>query len=266
MIFFNDAMIAELKAHYNVIDSNKDIVTNQIVTFSAQVKYVSDEIEKADKLLTATERVEKAGPPPVTSKFSLEESSALKDGMGKKQLLLDENFKEFASATSMSLKPALASLRSTMNQLYGILKDALITLRNIRSALGFVKIPFTDFDNNIKADLDDIIAAMNQWKVMLKGVKTAVKDLEGNLDNVLNAYRPYIDTALFEGTKFHDVILLNKASYNAFESAEMVFQDIQYQLDGNKAQAVTALDGLANQVVANLEVLLDQIKRGSINI
>lgn len=264
--FFNDAMIAELKAHYNVIDSNKDIVTNQIVTFSAQVKYVSDEIEKADKLLTATERVEKAGPPPVTSKFSLEESSALKDGMGKKQLLLDENFKEFASATSMSLKPALASLRSTMNQLYGILKDALITLRNIRSALGFVKIPFTDFDNNIKADLDDIIAAMNQWKVMLKGVKTAVKDLEGNLDNVLNAYRPYIDTALFEGTKFHDVILLNKASYNAFESAEMVFQDIQYQLDGNKAQAVTALDGLANRVVANLEVLLDQIKRGSINI
>ncbi|WP_088839101.1 SA1320 family protein [Listeria sp. ILCC792] len=264
--FFNDAMIAELKAHYNVIDSNKDIVTSQIITFSTQVKYVSDEIEKADKLLTETERVEKAGPPPVTSNFTLEESNALKDGMGKKQLLLDENFKEFCSATSTSLKPALANLKSTMNQLYGLVKDALVTLKNIRSALGLAKIPFTDIDNNAREALDGYIASIEQWKMMLKGVKKAVGDLEGNLDNILNAYRPYIDTALFEGTKFHDVILLNKASYNAFESAEMVFQDIQYQLSGNKAQAVTALDGLANRVVVNLETLLNQIKRGSITI
>lgn len=60
--FFSDGMVTELKAHYKVIDENKEIVTNQIVTFGAQVTYVSKELQKADKLLTETQKVERASP------------------------------------------------------------------------------------------------------------------------------------------------------------------------------------------------------------
>ncbi|EIA21458.1 hypothetical protein KKC_01222 [Listeria fleischmannii subsp. coloradonensis] len=46
----------------------------------------------------------------------------------------------------------------------------------------------------------------------------------------------------------------------------MVFEDIKYQLSDNKAVAVEALDKLADKVVINLAILLDQLKRGSIEV
>ncbi|MBC1406002.1 hypothetical protein HB769_14265, partial [Listeria welshimeri] len=69
--FFDDGMVAELKAHYKIIDENKEVVTHQIVTFGTQVTYVSKELEKADKLLTATQQMERVAAPPATSDFTL---------------------------------------------------------------------------------------------------------------------------------------------------------------------------------------------------
>lgn len=264
--FLDDGMVAELREHYMVLDRNKDVVVNQILTFSDQVGYVAREIEKADKLLTETERIEGVAAPPATAAFSLEESSALKTGMGKKQTLVDKNFNDFKALTCSSLKPALANLRSTINQLGLVLEDGLGGLKTIRGALGMLDIPFVDFDDSMRDWLDGVIAEGTQYLMMLDGLENAVRNGELNLDGILAAYRPYIDTALFEGTKFQDVILLNKLGFNLFESARIVFNDIRWQLSENEAAAITALDGLAGKVCLNLETLIGQIKRGSINV
>ncbi|MBC1630922.1 hypothetical protein HB946_09465 [Listeria welshimeri] len=264
--YLSDAMVTELKEHYKILDENKDIVVKQVLTFSSQVTYVSNELEKADKLLSATQKVESVGTPPPTQQFVLKESKALKNGMGKKQQLLDKNYKAFTSKTTSLLVPALSSIYSIVNQLKQAIKSAIMHLRNLQTGFSLVKIPFTDVDNQAKEELREYIKKLQEILLTVKGVGSAVKDLQSNLPNVLAAYRPYIDTALFDGTKFQDVILLNKAASNIFFSAEMVFEDIKYQLSGNKSAAVSSLDKLAVQACENMKTLLKQIKRGSINV
>lgn len=260
-------MVAELKAHYKIIDENKDVVTNQIITFGSQVKYVSDELEKADKLLTATEKIERASAPPATSDFSLKESKALKDGMGKKQKLLDNNFKRFREATLSSLDPVIDNFSSTLNLLDETVDDFIQGLKNARGTFEHIDIPFTNLDTAIPILITEAINSLKPYQTALESVKTAVRSLRGGgLNDVLEAYRPYIDTALFEGTQFQNVIVLNKASVNIYESSKAVFKDIQYQLSDNKAAAVEALDKQADKVVKNLAALIGQLKRGSIDV
>ncbi|MDT0049745.1 hypothetical protein QJV38_08825 [Listeria cossartiae subsp. cayugensis] len=264
--YLSDAMVTELKEHYKILDENKDLVVKQVLTFSSQVTYVSNELEKADKLLSATQKVQSVGAPPATQAYVLKESKALKDGMGKKQRLLDRNFRDFSAKTTNLLMPVLSSIRSIINQLKQVIKSAIRYLENIQTGLSIVKIPFTDRDYHLKEELREYIRKLQEILLTVRGVGSVVKDMESNLEHVLAIYRPYIDTALFEDTKFQDVILLNKAATNIFQSAEIVFDDIKHQLSGNKSAAISALDKLAVQTNNNMKSLLEQIKRGSINV
>ncbi|MBC1384056.1 SA1320 family protein [Listeria innocua] len=264
--YLSDGMVAELKEHYKIVDENKDLVVKQVLTFSSQVTYVSNELEKADKLLSATQKVQSVGAPPATQAYVLKESKALKDGMGKKQRLLDRNYKAFTYKTTSLLIPALSGIYSIVNQLKQAIRSAIKHLRNLQTGFSMVKIPFTDVDNRAKEELGECIKKLQEILLTVKGVGSAVKDLQLNLPNVLAAYRPYIDTALFDGTKFRDVILLNKAAANIFHSAEMIFGDIKHQLSGNDSAAISALDKLAVKTSKNMKILLEQIKRGSINV
>nr|WP_254259789.1 hypothetical protein [Listeria fleischmannii] len=265
--FFNDGMVAELKAHYKVIDENKEVVTNQIVTFGTQVTYVSKELEKADKLLTATQKVERASAPPTTSDFTLQESKALKDGMGKKQKLLDRNYKKFRENAVSHLEPLISNFYGVLNLLDETVEDLIQGLKNIKGTFEHLHVPFTDLDDAIPILFGAAVSAFKPYQTAIESVKTAVRSLRGGgLNDVLEAYRPYIDTALFEGTQFQNVIALNKASVNIYESSRAVFKDIKYQLSDNKAVAVEALDKLADKIVSNLTELIGQLKRGSIDV
>ncbi|EPF1793840.1 SA1320 family protein [Listeria monocytogenes] len=264
--YLSDAMVTELKEHYKILDENKDLVVKQILTFSSQVTYVSNELEKADKLLSATQKVQSVGAPPATQAYVLKESKALKDGMGKKQRLLNRNFRDFSAKTTNLLMPILSSIRSITNQLKQVIKSAIRYLEDLQTGLSIVKIPFTDRDYQLKEELREYIRKLQEILLTVRGVGSAVKDMESNLEHVLAIYRPYIDTALFEGTKFQDVILLNKAATNIFHSAELVFGDIKHQLSGNTSAAISALDKLALQTSNNMKSLLEQVKRGSIHV
>ncbi|EAD9709475.1 hypothetical protein AF112_02255 [Listeria monocytogenes] len=264
--YLSDAMVTELKEHYKILDENKDLVVKQILTFSSQVTYVSNELEKVDKLLSATQKVQSVGAPPATQAYVLKESKALKDGMGKKQQLLDRNFRDFSAKTTNLLMPILSSIRSITNQLKQVIKSAIRYLEDLQTGLSMVKIPFTDRDYQLKEELREYIRKLQEILLTVRGVGSAVKDMESNLEHVLAIYRPYIDTALFEGTKFQDVILLNKAATNIFHSAELIFGDIKHQLSGNKSAAISALDKLALQTSNNMKSLLEQVKRGSIHV
>ncbi|EAC8501810.1 hypothetical protein D3269_01430 [Listeria monocytogenes] len=264
--YLSDAMVTELKEHYKILDENKDLVVKQILTFSSQVTYVSNELEKADKLLSATQKVQSVGAPPATQEYVLKESKALKDGMGKKQRLLNRNFRDFSAKTTNLLMPILSSIRSITNQLKQVIKSAIRYLEDLQTGLSIVKIPFTDRDYQLKEELREYIRKLQEILLTVRGVGSAVKDMESNLEHVLAIYRPYIDTALFEGTKFQDVILLNKAATNIFHSAELVFGDIKHQLSGNTSAAISALDKLALQTSNNMKSLLEQVKRGSIHV
>ncbi|ECX6966190.1 hypothetical protein F6523_01065 [Listeria monocytogenes] len=264
--YLSDAMVTELKEHYKILDENKDLVVKQILTFSSQVTYVSNELEKADKLLSATQKVQSVGAPPATQAYVLKKSKALKDGMGKKQRLLDRNFRDFSAKTTNLLMPILSSIRSITNQLKQVIKSAIRYLEDLQTGLSMVKIPFTDRDYQLKEELREYIRKLQEILLTVRGVGSAVKDMESNLEHVLAIYRPYIDTALFEGTKFQDVILLNKAATNIFHSAELIFGDIKHQLSGNTSAAISALDKVAVQTSNNMKSLLEQAKRGSIHI
>ncbi|MPR75567.1 hypothetical protein D7389_10255, partial [Listeria monocytogenes] len=176
------------------------------------------------------------------------------------------NFRDFSAKTTNLLMPILSSIRSITNQLKQVIKSAIRYLEDLQTGLSMVKIPFTDRDYQLKEELREYIRKLQEILLTVRGVGSAVKDMESNLEHVLAIYRPYIDTALFEGTKFQDVILLNKAATNIFHSAELIFGDIKHQLSGNTSAAISALDKVAVQTSNNMKSLLEQAKRGSIHI
>lgn len=187
--------------------------------------------------------------------------------MGKKQKLLDENYKKFKEEALSSLDPVIANFASTLQQLDSLVDSLMRDVQKIQSVLWLVQISTFGLSEQVRQMLEDIVSRVKPYQTALKAIKTAVRSLRnGGLNDVLEAYRPYIDTALFEGTKFQNVIVLNKASVNIYESSKTVFQDIKYQLSDNQSEAIEALDKLANRIVVNLVILIDQLKRGSIDV
>ncbi|MBC2676337.1 hypothetical protein HCA00_15110 [Listeria booriae] len=261
---FFDGIVDELTKHYSIIDSNKDKMTVQMINFRDQVKAVKDVMQLADQ--NASKGIyDEVNSGPSTVKIFLEDSQYLKAGMAVRQKQIDDNFRAFSSSLSGSMKPLLRNLGSVINQAKLAIDDILRNVRVIVSAVSMVDIPIVTFDDDLRNTLRSLERTLTGLKQSIEGAHQAVTDLESNFETVLTNFKPYIDTALFEGTKYQNVILYNQASLNILEIARLVFIDIKYQMTGsNNSTAVESLNIISNDVLLNLEKLIGQVKLGTI--
>lgn len=261
---FFDGIVDELIKHYAIIDTNKDKFEMQVTNFRDQVTAVKDVMETADR--NASKGIyNEVNSGPSTVKITIEDSPYLKTGMTVRQKQIDSNFKEFSTSLSLSMKPLLRNLGSTINQAKIAMDDILGNLRIIVAAVSAVDIPIVSFDDDLRNTLRSLERTLNGLKQSAEGAHQAVTDLESGFENVLTNFKPYIDTALFEGTKYHNVILYNQAALNILEITRLVFIDIKYQLSGsNSSEAVQSLDIISNDVKLNLDRLIEQVKLGTI--
>ncbi|MBC6309994.1 hypothetical protein HCJ66_10610 [Listeria sp. FSL L7-1582] len=261
---FFDGIVEELTKHYAIIDTNKDKMELQVSNFRDQVTAVKDVMETADKNASLG-IYDEVNSGPSTVKVMMEDSPYLKKGMTVRQNQIDTNFKAFSTSISLSMKPLLRNLGSTINQANIAIDDILRNLRTIVAAVSAVDIPIVSFDDDLRETLRSLERTLNGIKQSAEGAHQAVTDLESGFENVLTNFKPYIDTALFEGTKYHNVILYNQASLNILEVARLIFIDIKYQLSGsNSSEAIQSLDIISNDVKLNLDKLIAQVRLGTI--
>ncbi|MBC2676743.1 SA1320 family protein [Listeria booriae] len=260
---FVDAVVEELRGYYQIVDANKELLTKQGLDFGQKVGDLATAMEEADKLYESGDTAPLITMPPPVKVVLDQDSIKLKvNPLQSRQKTLDHNCDGFAKSASNSLRPVLSSLGSKLNQISIAIDNAVLDMNGAVSTLEF----FTS--GQIDGAIDFLrtkISEIQEIQISVNGAHAATKNLEDNLYDLLKSYRPFIEAALFEGTKLLDVMQFNKEAWNIYTNTEIVFRDIQYQLSKNESKAVDALSIVAGEFGGNLMIMANQIKQGALD-
>ncbi len=258
---FTDGIVEELDQHYQVIGQNNNKLREQTVNFRDQVHYVATAFTAADAALANGTAPDIMSGPASVEAF-IEESPYLTTGMGFLETQLNTNYDEFTRVVYSALQPVLEDLVDLIKQVENLLEDALPLVRRANFALSHV--PFTDKDEQWEASLEEIERYLTQAEPILGSLRSMLKNAEDDIDEILYAFKPYVETALFEGTRYHDVLQYNHAALNLLIITSDAFKETQYQLSNNSALAVDTLGNNAENVLSNLKRFIEEVERGTV--
>lgn len=268
---FLDGVVDELKAHYLVIDANNQIVMNDVTNFQTHTRDVR---EKMDQVDTAIGNAMKNGSGTVanldakdvtlTIKADCKPSNYLKSGMNIRRLQLEHNYNRFALSTSAKLEPIIFHLQTAADQVLDLLYEAKMILGMIKLEVNMIRIPFVSFDNRLRADVAHIDSYLHSAIETMENLKNLIIRLGDEFPHILQAFKSYIEIAIFNGTQYEAVILYNKAALGILNKMKLEFQDIAYQLSENQSKAITQLGYHAKRVEQNMSILIEQVTRGTL--
>ncbi|WP_191557769.1 SA1320 family protein [Metabacillus idriensis] len=271
-----DAVVGELRAHFDIINGNKDKLVEHIEQFKTQVNGTADSFESRDhsigeSIRAGAEAADEAGPVPKTTSFVLEESPYLKVGMRIKEVQLDLAFTAFTGFAYSKVFPFIVALK-TLTELIEL------TLEGISSAIkgaaylgvnhtlpGKLISMFTDFDDKITAYVHNTLKPLDEMAAAVEGIRDGAERLMIQFPTLVSNFRPYLDQAIFNATSYANVQLYNLAAFAILREMEMTFSDVVTQLGQNKANAIEALCDVSQKVTSNMGILGEQVDRGTMN-
>ncbi|WP_066371620.1 hypothetical protein [Neobacillus fumarioli] len=177
---------------------------------------------------------------------------------------MEHNYNRFASSTSAKLEPIIFHLQTAADQVLDLLYEAQMILGMIKLEVNMIRIPFVSFDNRLMADVAHIDSYLHSAIETMENLKNLIKRLGDEFPHILQAFKPYIEIAIFNGTQYEAVILYNKAALGILNKMKLEFQDIAYQLSENQSKAITQLGYHAKRVEQNMSILIEQVTRGTI--
>src|SRR5699024_6558572 len=100
--------------------------------------------------------------------------------------------------------------------------------------VGKIVSTFTDFDDTVKKHVAEIKEPIESVKSTVEGISTGLYNLEANLPQVIENFKPYLKSAIFKPESLNNMRLYNIAAQAIFDDMEVIFDDIVYQLSGNQ--------------------------------
>lgn len=265
---FFDGVVGELKAHYRIIDQNKAALERQINSFRDQAAQTLRAMTAADQSI-ARSLASSHGINPMSvhversSDGDLEPSKYLRVGMRIRKQILDKNYKDFSSLAVIIIDPVLNAILMACHTARDILSLEGNVLRGLWFEANFIRIPFTGVDNRIREALGEARSNLNRMIHLLDNLGEVVSRAKSGLPDILNAFRPYIEVGLFEGTQYQAVIAYNHAALGTFLNIRLHFSEIAYQLSDNESEAINRLSDRAVSIRRNIGILIDQVQRGT---
>ena len=273
--FFDDGVVGQLSDHYVHIISNENILMKRVENFQEQVGVVRNNMEAVDMALasgtsTTTQVV------PETIKEDVDHCKVLTHNMSLKNMQLDTNYQEFSNEFQNRMNSALSNLYQCVESLCNGL-DSLITLGEIinKGLLGFLTKPIVVKGVNIinrphaeqlLADFGNDINVKREVLASLSGLKSIVKAAKDELGNILIGIKPYIKNSIFNNSEYSKVIAYNLATMNIYDTLNIVYKDVFYQLSENEAESVQILEKSAEAIANSMEIVSEQIETGTIGI
>lgn len=271
-----DAVVGELRAHYGIINGNKEKLVNHIFEFKNQIEGTASSFKSRDhsiggSIRAGTDVPDAAGPVQKTTAFALVDSPYLKVRMRIKEVQLDLAFNAFTGFAYTQLFPCLVALEALT-----IIVEA--TLESISSAIkgaahlgmnytlpGKLIGMFSDFDDKITAFVHDALKPLDDMAATIEGIREGAGRLIIQFPSLLSNFRPYLDQAIFNTTSYGNVQLYNLAALSILREMEMTFTDVVTQLGQNKANAIDTLCEVSEKLTANMGILGEQVDRGTMN-
>ncbi|WP_437832665.1 SA1320 family protein (plasmid) [Niallia taxi] len=270
-----DAVVGELNAHYGIVNSNRDILLSHIREFKKQVQDVATNFQMRDQALgqsikskfTHSDSISVQG----TSNYKLEDSPYLEWKMRIKEIQLDTSYTSFTLSTQALLYPLLEkgqlltfAVESTLEILSSSIKGAThLALSN--TIPGKLLSLFTDFDDKVRTSVANTLKPLDELAATIEGVRKGLGRLINEYPTLLNNFRPYVESAIFNNSGYFNVHLYNLASIAILREMQMLFDDVVYQLGSNKAEAIKVLCEVSMKLTENMGIFYEQVNRGTIN-
>ncbi|MFC0274542.1 SA1320 family protein [Metabacillus herbersteinensis] len=274
--YWYDAVVGELRAHYGILNGNRDKLISHITEFKNQVTETASAFEGRDHSLgqsikNQTSVSDNTSPVQQTNPYNLDESPYLAVRMQIKELQLDTAFGTFTGSSHALLIPILGGLHALTITIESTLEALSIAIKGATSVSLNNTLPgklislFTDFDDKITNYINDSLKPLDDMATTIEGIRKGLGRLMVEYPALLANFRPYVDSAIFNQSNFYNVQLYNLAAFSILKEMQMLFGDVVYQLGSHKAHAIEALCEVSEKVTLNMAILEEQVDRGTIN-
>lgn len=272
---FVDAVVGELNAHYDIIHRNKDKVYKQLNDYELQVLSIAKAFDNKDNSLAGaikTGTSQGAGINAVQKMdvFAIESSPYLEVGMQIKGLQVQAAHKQINAVGMTILMPILVSVDGLLLLIEAALEAIVIAIKAALNVglygnpISLLVSIFTDYDQKVKKAVQNALEPLKEMESTVDGLRKGIGRMINNLPEMLNNFKPYTDTAIFEPGKFSDVRLYNVSTLAILDEMEILFNDIIFQLSDETANAIEATLEISKSVLSNVQILKEQVSRGTL--
>lgn len=270
-----DAVVREMQAHFNIVDGNKDLFEKHVGQYQQQVHTTADNFKKMDEKL-GDEITNKTNidVEPLTGQdmetFKLVESPYLALTLRMKEAQVNAGYDKIQMFSSVIINPLITALAGIVTVVEGLLASAVGTIKGSLSFVmnwtlpGILIKTFSNFDEKIRDRVDQALQPIEEMLEIIDSLRVGLTRLQSRLPAVVRSLKPYIDSALFSKSAFHNVHLYNTAAVSLYKDMDLLFSDIVTQLSNHKAKAITALKEESQSVKDNMFLLREQVELGTI--
>src|SRR5690625_548310 len=268
-----DAVVGELDAHYSIVQRNKDAVLQQIEDYGEQVKSIADIMQAQDEEVGLAI---KANIAPVkdsldikeTSLFCIQSSSYLEDHLHIKEIQLESAHRVIKHTVIITLVPILSAIQGTLTLLDLVLESALHSIDAAVNMMayspgGLLVNLTSDYIQKLRDAAEKAKKPVADMQNTIKNLNEAITESINNLSDILDYFKEYIDVAIFTPARFQSVKIYNVAATDILGEMEILFNDIIYQLSNHQAKSVDDIVSSSRSVLANMELLKEDIERGA---
>ncbi|ALC87787.1 hypothetical protein AM499_19735 [Bacillus sp. FJAT-22090] len=269
---FVDAVVGELNAHYNIVNENKDKVYKQLNAYETQVHDIAISFHNKDRNLASSIHSGSTLEDGVdsvqnTEVFTIESSSYVVVGMKIKEIQVELAHNHMNAIGISILTPILLGLEALLFLIETALSAIIIAVKAALN-VGLYGNPvsllislFTNYEERVRRAVQSALEPLEEMEVTVEGLRKGFGRMIANLPEMLNNFKPYIDTAIFEPGKYENVRLYNVSALAVLDEMELLFNDIIYQLSDEKANAIEATLEISQNVLGNIQILKEQVHR-----
>lgn len=272
---FVDAIVGELNAHYSIVHKNKEAVYNQLTNYETQVKDIATSMFNKDQNLGSSIQSGKSLADGVdtiqkTEIMNIDTSPYLTIGMKIKEIQVELAHKQITSLVTTIVHPIVDRIYTVALMIESAVSAIIFSVKAALN-VGLYGNPisllisiFTDYEEKVKAAVNNALVPLEEIETIAETVRMGSGSLSANLPEMLQNFKPYLDTAIFEPGKFDDVRLYNISTLAILDEMELLFNDIIFQLSGEKAKAIEATLEISKNVLNNIQLLKEQVNRGTL--
>lgn len=272
---FIDAVVGELGAHYNILKINKEEVYNQLTEYETQVNdiansFINRDVSLADAIHTGATPGVRVDAVKKTEIKTIQESSYLVIGMKMKEVHVQLAHNTIVTVGTTILRPILSRLEQIVLFIEAALTAIILAVKAAQNIalygnpISLLMSLFTDYEQRVRSAVASALEPLIEMEVLMESFRVGFNRMNANLPEMLDNFKPYLDTAIFEPSKFENVRLYNVATLAILDEMELLFNEIIYQLADEKANAIEETLEVSKNVLGNLQILKEQVDRGTL--
>ncbi|MBN8193852.1 hypothetical protein JI667_17010 [Bacillus sp. NTK074B] len=266
-----DVLVNDILAHYKIINHNTAKLNSNIAGFKQQVSDLGTNFGERDASLSTSissgASVQHTVTMPKKNVYILQSSDHMLIGMMVKDVLLERSFESFKGVSHRLLLPLLGTLTGIAfaieNSLELISAQIKGTVNIVLSGTLHGKLisVFSGFDDKIRSYVSSALEPIDELAGTIEGLRDGLTRLTIGFPALLESFKPYIESAIFDLTGYANIHLYNVSAMAIHEEMELLFDAIVFQLSHHKGKSIQALCKISKRLKDNMIQLREQMDR-----